>query len=134
MADKVTGSEEPKSKSRKKQTQAQMGHNLVDIRRKAEPLMKQLLQLQKDMDSDMGGWKADFKALYEKGAGELGCKQSVLRKEFRRLLGNIRQEEEEQQMDEIEREQHETLRAAFAGTEFERYIEGKLAPAAKASS
>jgi hypothetical protein len=126
MAEKLKPDTEKPTRKEKKEGPG-MGHNLVEIRRKAEPAMKKLLALQKDMDSDMGGYKADFKKLYEESAGEIGCKPSVLRKQFRLLLANIRQEETEQQMDPVEREETETLRAAFAGTEFEAYLDRKLA-------
>jgi hypothetical protein len=127
MAEKVTTDPDKPKKGRKEKRERGMGDNIIEVRRKAEPLMQKLLALQKDMDSDMGGYKADFKKLYEDGANDIGCSRKTLRKEFRRLLAAMRAEEEEMQLEQDERDEIETLRAAFAGTEFERYIEGKLA-------
>jgi hypothetical protein len=106
-----------------------MGHNLTTIRKDAEPIFQRLAKLQADMESQMGEFRVDFKNLYEEGANKIGCSRKILRKEFRRYLNNLRQEQEEQEMEASEREQIETLRAALGDTPFGRYIEGQLAEA-----
>lgn len=134
MAEKLEGEGKKKGagkggSKRKKDGGEGMGHNLVAIRKAAEPIFKRLLKLQTDMETSMGEFRVDFKNLYEEGAKDIGCSRGVLRSEFRKMLRRMNEEAEEKEMETVEREQIETLRAAMGDTPMGAYFEAKLAPA-----
>lgn len=64
------------------------------------------------MDSDMAGYRTDFKNAYAAHAEKLNIRVSVLKDEFRRANAMRKQIEKEKAYDDIERQQRETLRAA----------------------
>lgn len=114
-------------KSRKEQRASGMGHNLAEIRRAAMPAMTRLFALQASMDKDAAGYRSDFATVYEEEAKNIGVKKAVLIKEFKRALRAKREEEKELMMDAQERNEAETLRAAFDGTPFGKWFEGEIA-------
>lgn len=122
MAEKATG-----GGSRKKQDGPGMGHNLTEIKKKALPAMKEILKKFEDMESDMGSYRSEIKDLYEKHANAIG----VPRKLLRHLVAEVRAEQRKEailaEMEKEEREQLETLQAAFGETEFGKYFSAELA-------
>lgn len=94
-----------------------MGHNLNKVRDAALPLVKKFFNLQDAMDSDMAGYRKDFKDLYEEAANEIGMKKSLVVKEFKRLLRNKREEEKEMMMERAEADQVDMLRASLESLE-----------------
>jgi hypothetical protein len=132
MAENVKGADAEKGK-RGKQTAAGIGHNLADIRKKAEPAMKRLFKLQQEMDKDLAGYKADFNNAYEEEAEKIGIKKSLLTAEYKRALRNKRQQEKEMMMEPDEREVTESLRACFEGTPFAAIFAGEIAKSANAA-
>lgn len=124
---------EKKSRKKTDEESGGMGSNLTAIRKAAVPIIERLFELQQTMDSDMGGYKADFATIYEEGANSIGCKKSILKKEFKRLLAAKRQQEAEEELTGPERDQIEAFRAAMDGTPFGAWAEGKLAEPAKAA-
>lgn len=119
MAEKATGGE---PKSRKKQDGPGIGHNLTEIKKKALPAMKEILKKFEDMESDMGSYRAEIKDLYEKHANALGAPRKLLRQLVAEVRAAQRQEAILAEMEADEREQLETLQAAFEGTEFGKYF------------
>lgn len=117
MAEKAAG-----ASSKKKQDTPGIGHNLVEIRKKAEPALKAILKKFDDMESDMGSYRAEIKDLYEKHANALGCPRKILRFIVAQARYEARQEAIVEEMEKDERDELETLQAAFAGTEFGKYF------------
>jgi len=78
MAESLSSGDGEKGK-RRKQRENLMGDNLKEIREAAVPFLEKYLTLQKDMDSDMAGYKADIDANYEEAAKTLKCKSSVIK-------------------------------------------------------
>lgn len=128
MAENLKANDKLSGKTRKEKREAGMGHNLTELRKKAEPMMKKLLKLQDDMDGDAAGYRSQFAKEYEKGAEALGCNKSVLVSEFRRLNRNRKEAMAEQEMDDDERAEREALREALSGTPFGTWAAGDLAP------
>lgn len=124
--------EKPDAKGKtKKKDAAPMGHNITEIRKKAEPAFKEILKKFADMESDMGSYRAEIKDLYDKHAGAIGISKKLLRQEVAKLRAAQRHEALEQEMEADEREQVETLRAALEGTPFGVYLSDKLAKPVK---
>lgn len=119
----------PKTKSKRKETRENpgMGHNIASLRTDGAAFVERFLTLSESMASDMGGYRSDFKELYEEAAGDLGLKKSVITKELKRILANKKAAEKEAKMAADEREQSELWRAAMVGTQFELWSEGALA-------
>lgn len=119
-------------KTSKKKDQAGMGHNLAEIRKRAEPAIKEIIAKFTAMHSDMGTYREEIKELYDKHAGTIGMSKKLLRTEVAKVMAKIRQEQEELGLEASEREQIETLRSALEGTPMGRYMADKLAVPAKA--
>ena len=83
------------------------------------------------MDSDMAGYRSDFKNAYEAAANDIGVKKSIIIKEFKRALKIKRELEKERMLAQDERDTIEALRTAMDGTPMGDYFAGMLAePAA----
>ncbi len=95
-----------------------LGHNLPpdEFQEKLETALTELMDLQTAMESDMAGYRGDFKAAYENHSKGLGIRQNVLKEEFRRALAIKKQVEKEKAYDPIERAQREAIRAATANS------------------
>ena len=126
MAEKVTGAPKPK-KAKAAASENGLGHNLDVLRKKGGAAMERLFKLQKTMDSELAGFRADFAHAYEEEAEEIGIKKGILIKEFKRALTKKRQEEKELMMETDERETIEALRSALDGTPMGKWFEGQLA-------
>lgn len=104
------------------------GHNIETLKEAGGDIVEKFLALSKDMASDMAGYRADFKTLYDDAANSLGLKKSVISRELKRILKNKLAEEKEREMASDEREQTILLRESLAGTPFGEWAAGELAP------
>lgn len=104
-----------------------MGHNVTALREIGAPLVEEFIALYEQMESDMAGYRSDINTLYEKVAGDLGLKKTVVSKELKRILARKKAEAKEKEMASDERAQTELWRAAMAGTQFELWASGDLA-------
>lgn len=129
MAEKPKKKSAKKPKAPRKETRENpgKGHNSADLAENAVPLVEEYLKLKEAMESDMAGYRADINNLYEKAAGDLGLKKSVVAKELKRIEARKKAEAKEKELAPDEREQTELFRACFAGTPFEGLAEGELA-------
>lgn len=107
-----------------------MGHNLTELRKKAEPAVKEIMKKFDEMDSDMGGYRSEIKALYEKHADKIGMSKTALRKEVKRIRDRKKEAAYEQELEAEIREEIETFRAALEGTPFAEWASGELAKSA----
>jgi hypothetical protein len=109
---------------------ASLGHNLKKLREEGVPFMQRLFALQEQMEADAGGYRVDFKNLYDEASKGLGIKAAIIKEEFRRMLRRKKEEAKERELAEAERDQIEAFRAAFDGTEFGAWAAGELAKGA----
>lgn len=103
------------------------GHNAEKLRDLGQGVVEEFLKLSADMESDMAGYRSDFAKMYERAAGELGLKKSVLTAELKRILKRKKEEQKEKELAPDERQQTEIFRDAMAGTAFGDWAAGVLA-------
>src|SRR5579862_2943139 len=104
-----------------------MGHNVAALREIGEPLVEEFIKIYEAMESDMAGWRSDLNNFYEKAAGDLGLKKTVVSKELKRILARKKAEAKEKEMAPDERQQTEIFRASMEGTPFGNWAAGVLA-------
>lgn len=117
----------PPAPRRETRTNPGMGHNVTALREIGEPLVDEFLKLYEQMESDMAGYRSDINNLYEKAAGDLGLKKTVVSKELKRILARKKAEAKEKEMAPDERQQTELFRASMEGTPFGDWAAGTLA-------
>lgn len=124
---KAAAKKAPKASRKEVRENPGLGHNVNDLGKAAAPLVERFLALKKTQRSDMSGYAADFKTIYEEAANDLGLKQSVVAKELKRIDAKKLAEEKEKEMAADERQQTILFRQCFAGTPFEHLAAGDLA-------
>lgn len=124
MAEKASGGG---GRTKKQNTESQMGHNLTDIKKKASPALKEILGKFDDMEADMGSYRSEIKELYEKHANSIGCPRKILKMLVKEVRDAQRLEAALEEMEKDEREQLERLQAALDDTPFGKYIGQQLA-------
>lgn len=125
-AAKAAAAKPDTEKQTKKQTRSGpgMGHNLTAVREASGPAMKRLFRHQADMDEDMAGYRGEFKIIYDEEAAKIGCKPSILRKEFRRAVRIKKELEAEKKLASEEQDEIDMLRASMEGTELGDFFLG----------
>lgn len=124
MAEKVTGGE--KKTRKKKDDGPGMGHNLTDIKKKAEPAIAEIIKKFDDMASDMGAYKNELKELYKSRSETIGCRPGLLRGLVHDILTEREKLRKLKEMEPSERVQLETLQASLAGTPFGDYVRERV--------
>lgn len=128
-AKKPAADKAPKRGRKETRTTPGAGHNLASLRKAGANFAERFMTLCDSMDSDMAGYRADIKVLYEEAANETGLKKSVVTKELKRIRANKKAAEAEAEMAPDERAQTTMWRAAMEDTKWGQYSQGDLFPA-----
>lgn len=103
-----------------------MGHNLTRIRDLAVPFMARRIRIEDEKQETLDQFREDIDGLITEAAREIGCSEKIVRREFGKA---IRKRAEEKRdlvaLSDKEREDIDTLRAAFDGTPFGKWFEGE---------
>lgn len=105
-------------------------HNIADLAKLGADFVDRYLLLNAGMESDKAGYMTDIGKVYTEASNALGIKESVIQREFKRILKNKKDAEKEAEMKTDERQQTVLFRTFMGSTQYELFTAGELAPAA----